>query len=102
AARKRGDRLVLPNVVGKLRDVESFRVVNAAFPVDDGDNLCALFGQQLCRDTADVTVALHGDAGSFEVEPEMLRRFARGDHHAASGRFAAAERSAELERFAGD
>ena len=32
----------------------------------------------------------------------MLRRFARDDHHAAAGGFAAAERAAHLDRLAGD
>ena len=32
----------------------------------------------------------------------MLRRFARNDHHAAAGGLPAAERSAELQRLAGD
>ena len=35
-------------------------------------------------------------------KPEVLGRFARDDHHAAAGRLAAAERSAHLDRLAGD
>src|SRR5439155_615570 len=39
---------------------------------------------------------------ALDAEAEMLRRLARDDHHAAAGRFTAAQRSAELGRFAGD
>ena len=53
-------------------------------------------------DRADVAEALHGDARALELEAEMLRRLARHDHHAAAGRLAAAERSAHLDRLAGD
>ena len=61
-----------------------------------------MLGEQLGRDRADVAEALDGDRRALDVEAEVLRRFARRDHHAASGGLAAAERSAELERLAGD
>ena len=62
----------------------------------------ARLGEQVGRDRADVAETLNGDRGPFEVETEVLRRFARHDHHAAAGRLAASERPAHLDRLAGD
>ena len=76
--------------------------MDAAFPVGDGDDLRALLGHQLRGDRADVAEALHGDARALELEPEMLRGFARDDHHAAARRLAPPERPAHLDRLAGD
>src|SRR5262249_46837965 len=58
---KSRDRLVLANVIGQLGDVEAFRVVDAALPVGDADDLCALFGEQLGRDSPDVPESLDGN-----------------------------------------
>ena len=84
------------------RDIEALLVVDAALPVGDGDDLGALVASSSARDRADVAEALHGDAGALQLEAEMLRRLARDDHHAAAGRLAPAERSAHLDRLAGD
>ncbi len=58
--------------------------------------------EQLGADRSDVAEPLDGDRRALDVEAEVLGRLARGDHHAAAGRLAAAERSAELERLARD
>ncbi len=97
------DRLVLLDVVEQRRDVEPFRVEDAALPVRDRHNRRAHFGgEQLRRDRADVAEALHRDLGALDVEADVLGGLARGDHHAASGGLAPPERAAHLDRLAGD
>ena len=76
--------------------------MDAALPVGDADDLRAFTRHQLGADRADVAEALDRDARALELEAEMLRGFARDDHRAAAGGFAAAQRAAHLHRLAGD
>ena len=102
AAGEAVDGLVLLRVVEHLRRCRARGVVDAALPVGHRDDLGADLRQQVGRDRADVAEALDRDGRALDVEAEVLRRFARHDHHAASGRLAPSERAAHLDRLAGD
>ena len=62
----------------------------------------ARFGKQPRRDAADVAKALHRDPRPLELKPDARRRFLADREHAAPGRLAPAQRTAEVDRLAGD
>jgi hypothetical protein len=96
------DGLPLLDVRAQRREVEAAGVVDAALPVGDRDDPGAEPCQQLGGYRADVAKALDRDGGAVDVESQVLRRLARHDRDAASGRLAAPERPAHFDRLAGD
>ena len=78
-------------------------VVQTAADFGDADDLVAGFVHQLGGIGTDVAEALHDDARSLVGEMfELFAGLIANDHHAASGRFAAAARAADVDRLAGD
>src|SRR5207253_781065 len=53
-------------------------------------------------DATHVAHALHRDARALELEAHVLARLAAGDEHAVAGGLHAAQRTAQVNRLAGD
>ncbi len=90
------------HVLDRRIDVDAVLVEVAAGAVADRDDLAAFARQQVRGDRADVAESLHGDGRPLNRHAEVLERFARHDHAAAARGLAASERSAHLDRLAGD
>jgi hypothetical protein len=83
-------------------DVETFRAVDRAAHVADGDDSGALLRHQPRRDAAHVAEALDGDPALAQVHAEMARGILDGVYDALSRRFGPTFGAAEGDRLAGD
>jgi hypothetical protein len=86
----------------KVTDVKTARVVHPALRVTHGDHLSATLFDEVGRRGADLAEPLDHHARPFHRHVLALERLQRRDHYAPAGRLAAAERTADGQRLAGD
>src|SRR5690606_2097400 len=93
---------------GLLLDVDGFLRINpagvedASLRVADGHDPAAQFLQKKSAVAARVAKALNGDGGSFQGNPQFLRRFPDGEDAAEGGRFIPSQGTADNRILAGD
>src|SRR5690606_34478196 len=82
--------------------IQTTRVVDAAGVVLHRHDLGTRFGEQAAGRAAHVAETLHGHAGAFDRQAGEPGRLDTDREHAAPGGLDAAERAAQVHRFAGD
>ena len=96
------ERLLARPILEHPFDRKAERVVNPAVILGDRDHGAARFFEQLRADAAHVAEALHGDPRLMRRAAKVLECRGRADRHAATGGLDAAQRTADLDRLAGD
>src|SRR6202034_4348253 len=77
-------------------------VVKATTHFDDADDLVSRGRHEPSRVRSHVTEALNDDAAAVAIQAQLLDRLLANHEHAASRRFGAPARSADVDRLAGD